>query len=439
MRIADCGLRITGYLLSILVALACSVAAPVYPADKAAPHAPSAEKRAAAPEALKEVDALLKRTGEITGLPVLRPVKSAIASREEIQRYIRGRLQETTTPGKLRAQEVALKKFGLLPPDFELEAFTVKLLAEQATAYYDPRRKQFYIADWTPVALQRPAIIHELTHALQDQHVGLDNFLQQDDLSQDEQMARAAVIEGGGVLAMMEYILSLAGMKKETFPNLDEAVTSATTAEINKFPVYAAAPFYLRESLLFPYTAGMQYVRWLVEKQGKTGYAAALKNPPRSTAEVLHPGRAVAPANDLRPPEVSPLPPGYKLLDSDVLGELDVRILLQQHAGEETSRSLAPAWRGFRYAVYENESRSAAFLTHRSRWENAGAAAAFADAYRKVLAAKGEKNAQVQIEADTVTVHEGVPAAKTQSSREAKGARSGHAGSGSVSACSRFS
>lgn len=398
-RIPCGGFRIATCLLLALVSTWSPAASPASLAKQPASLVPSADTRPAAIAALKEVDALLRQAGEITGLPIRHPVKSAVASREQIQRYLTQRLQETTTSEELRAQEVALKEFGLLPADFELEQFLVKLLTEQATAYYDGQQKQFYIADWTPLTVLRPAMIHELTHALQDQQVDLEQFLQQAELSQDEQTARVAVVEGSGMLAMTNYMLSR--------HNPQELLSMAAATDLKQFPVFQNAPLYLRESLMFPYIAGMQYMRWLVGKEGKAGYAVALKNPPRSTAEVLHPGRAAPASDDFRTPEVSPLPAGYRLLGSNVFGELDVRILLKQYTDEGTARRLAPAWRGFRYAVYENQSRSHAFLVHRSRWQDAKAAAAFADAYRKVLTAKGEKHATVQLEGDTVTVFEG--------------------------------
>jgi len=393
-----------GLLLAMLLWAATATARgePLYSA--------AAQNRAAAAAALQEVDELLNKASQITGLPVRRPVSSALADRESIRRYIRQRLKEAAGAEKLRAQEVALKKFGLLPPDYDLQSATEQLLTEQAAAYYDPKHQQIYIADWMPVELQRPAIVHELTHALQDQQVGLDQFLEDKKLNQDEQMAREAVVEGGAVLAMMDYLL--AGLGVDALPNLDEMMAVAAAAEIQTFPVYASAPLYLRESLLFPYTVGMQYVRGLVQARGKAGYAESLRSPPQSTAEVLHPdarGR-VTPAG-LQPPEPSPLPAGYSRLITDVLGELDVRILLQQYAGEETARQVAAGWRGLRFAVYENKGRTSAFLVHRSRWANAAAAEAFAAAYRKVLEGKGQKNARIQVQGDTVAIYEGVPQA----------------------------
>ena len=411
--ISGCRFRIATYLLlaPVLLALAAlrgPAASTATPNSSAARQATSAasspDKGTSAVEALEQVDALLQQAGQITGLSVRHPVKSGIATKEQIQSYIQQHLKEDSTSQQLHAQEIALKEFGLLPADFELKAFLVKLLTEQAAAYYDHQRKQFYIADWTPMPVLRPAMIHELTHALQDQQVGLEQFLQQDGLNQDEQMARVAVVEGSGMLAMTEYLLSRRDPK--------ELMAMAASLDLKQFAVFHEAPLYLRESLMFPYTAGAQYMRWLVEKKGKEAYTAALDNPPRSTAEVLHPRRTVPPAEDLKPLDVSPLPAGYKLLDSNVFGELEVQVLLKQHIDEETAQRLAPTWRGFHYAVYENQSRSHAFLVHRSRWQDAEAAAAFADAYRKVLAARGENNATVQLEGNTLTVHEGLAVAQ---------------------------
>ena len=395
----------------LLAPVVLGLAALCSPAASPATEASSADKRTAAVEALEQVDALLRQASQITGLPVHHPVKSGIATREQIQSYIQQQLEETGTSEQLRIQEVALKKFGLLPADFELQPFLVKLLTEQATAYYDHKQKLFYVADWTPLPVLRPAMIHELAHALQDQQVGLEKFLQPqgEKLSQDEQMARVAVVEGGGMLAMNEYLLS----RRDP----EELMAMLASLDPKQFAVFQEAPPYLRESLLFPYTAGMHYMQWLVQEKGKAAYAAALENPPRSTAEVLHPGNSVPPADDLEPPEVSPVPDGYKLLDSNDLGELEVQVLLKQYAGHDTAQRLAPTWRGFRYAVYENQTRSDAFLVHRSRWRDPAAATAFADAYRKVLAAKGETPATIEVEGDTVTVHEGLPPGSAPSAK----------------------
>ena len=158
--ISGCRCRIATYLLLTLIALRGPAASPATLASSAAGQATSdasfPDKRTAAVEALKQVDELLQTTHQITGLPIRHPVKNDIASREQIHLYIQQQLEETATSEQLRVQEVALKKFGLLPADFELGTFLVILLSELATAYYDHRKKHFYIADWTPPARSAP-------------------------------------------------------------------------------------------------------------------------------------------------------------------------------------------------------------------------------------------------------------------------------------------
>jgi hypothetical protein len=374
------------------------------------PYAASVQKRAAAAEALGEIDRLLKTASDISGLPVRSRVKSAISSREEVQRYIQQRLRETFNARQMHLQELALKKFGFIPLDYPLQSSMEHLLTEQAAAYYDPRRKEIYVADWTPIEVQKPAIVHELTHALQDQAIKLDAFLDDKKLGEDEQMARTAVVEGQAVLVMIEYMLSASGVPLESLPNLNQIMSQATVAEVSQFPVFASAPPYLRETLLFPYTAGMRYARWMNQKEGKSGYLAALKNPPQTTAQVMHPGEPAPPGwSQVQTPKASPVPAGYEYVGDGMLGELDVQILLRQYCGAETAGRLAPAWRGLRYAVYEDKKQNRAFLLHRSRWTDPKAAAEFAEAYKKVLEGKGERNSHTEVTGDTVLMSEGLP------------------------------
>ncbi len=395
--------------LVILFGIFLTAAASCLAGDTPAPYAASDENRAAAAKAFQEIDALLAEASRLSGLPIRSKVKSAISSRDEVQRYIRQRMAEASDAKHAHGEELALKKFGLIPPDYPLQASVLQLLTEQAAAYYDPRRKQIFIADWTPIAVQRPAIVHELTHALQDQAIKLDAFLD-DRMSDDEQMARSAVVEGQAVVVMMEYLLAQSGMKLDSVPNLDQMMSEATLAEVSQFPVFAAAPPYLRESLLFPYTTGMQYVRWMKQKYGPGWFATVTRNAPETTSQVMHPG-SPAPAgfDQISYPDIGRTPPGYERVGEGRLGELDLQILLKQYCGAETAARITPAWRGLRYAVYENRKENRAFLVHRSRWQDAEAAADFVEAYKKVLAAKGEKSVRWEVEGDTISVYEGLP------------------------------
>ena len=72
--------------------------------------------------------------------------------------------------------EIVLKKFGLLDHDFQLGPFLVSLLKEQIAGYYDNKSKTVNLLDWIEPDQQKSVLAHELTHALQDQHVDLEKF-----------------------------------------------------------------------------------------------------------------------------------------------------------------------------------------------------------------------------------------------------------------------
>jgi len=363
-----------------------------------------------AAQALAAVDEILQQVSHLTGLPVKRKVQGEVVSREQIRSYIAQQLKETTSSEQLHAQEVACIKFGLLPAGFKLEKFLLDLLAEQATAFYDPKTKKIYLSDWTPLDAEKPAIAHELTHALQDQHTDLQKYMDNKTMSQDEEAARQAVVEGEGVLAMMDYTLAPMGRRAVDLPNLAEMMESVTKSGLVEFPIFSAAPAYLKEGLLFPYTSGMVYAQAKSKTYGAEVYAALLDHPPHSTHEIMHPDAPAVPVVELQAPEIpAAARTGYKKLDSNVLGEFDISVLLKETLTAEAAKTIAPAWRGFHYDVYENAAGQV-LLAHRSQWKDAASAQAFGEAYRRVIAKKafpGEDN-RVEVHGETVDVIEGL-------------------------------
>ena len=218
-------------------------------AQVAAPQtAPQAAVNPKAASVAATLDEVLKETSEIRGLAVLRPVKSGAQSRAEIERMLLRRLEEDKKAERMRAGELAAKKFGLLPADFQLRPFLVSLLTEQILGYYDPKTQHFYLADWIELDGQRPVMAHELAHALQDQHFDLRRFEKWPDGDSDAELAAHALVEGDASLAMMLYVMRdfkrAAGMLRSA---------SASSPQLDR------APRALLESLVFPYDKGLEW------------------------------------------------------------------------------------------------------------------------------------------------------------------------------------
>lgn len=121
------------------------------------------EKRMSAEQAqelFKSVDEMLKWVSTETGLPIKTPVKRELASREKVESYVRDKMTTDEDAKRIERSVIVLKKFGLVPREFDLGSFMIKLLGEQVVGYYDPKTKTVNLLDWVPPETQKPVLAH---------------------------------------------------------------------------------------------------------------------------------------------------------------------------------------------------------------------------------------------------------------------------------------
>ncbi|MGC1345534.1 MAG: hypothetical protein WA863_05390, partial [Methyloceanibacter sp.] len=262
---------------------------------------------------------------------------------------------------------ISLKKLGLLPRDFNLREYMLGLYKEQVEGWYDAHSKTVYLLDWVAPDVQKPVMAHELVHALQDQSFDLEKWLNvakdsKDDTAQmllDEQRtARQAVVEGQAMIVLFDYQLTSVGQSVESAPDLVNSMKSSMLDE-GSTPMYAKAPIYLREAMLFPYTYGMEFSRTLLVKHGKqAAFAGVFERPPFDTREIMQPATYLSAESQ---PQLKVVPlekilgPDWRRTDFSGLGEIDLRIILRQWGGSEIASKLAPAWRGGYYMALTNK------------------------------------------------------------------------------------
>jgi len=351
-------------------------------------------------EIFQEIDGFLQSLKEITGFKIHHRVPAEIISRGQVKEFLQKRMKEAATPEDIRVEELTLKKFGLVPQDFDLAKNEVDLLTEQAAAFYDFNRKKLFITDWTPSATREPALIHELGHALADQNVNLARFIKQGRKSDDGSMARLAVMEGQASWLMAEYLARKAGQSLATSPALLETMAHSIESGAGEFPVFEGEPLYLRETLVFPYTKGLLFQNAVYKRMGQGAFAEVFKHAPVSTQQILHPEdyfSGLAPTSPALP--ALPDAHGYKRITDGTVGELDHAILLEQYCGREESAAVSVHWRGGEYALLERRSPERVVLLYASEWDDAAAAKRYLRLYRKVLEKKW-KHVEVKSEID---------------------------------------
>lgn len=382
------GARLTALLLILGLTIGPAAAAP-----QDGGISPSREK-----ELFSQIDQMLASLADIMGLKLLKPIERSLLTRDEINQLVEQRIREEIRPEDVRLDELFLKKFGFVDDDFDLVRQLTDVLTEQATALYDFKTRTMYLATWTPEDMQEFALVHELAHALADQHFNLGKYVKQAN-GADEDLARSAVLEGQASWAMTEYVLRPAGRSMVDNPMAATAAAAASRVEAREYPVYSGAPLYVKESLLFPYTAGLLFQQAVVEKHGVEGFTLVFERPPISSQHILHPEAYF----EGRRPTIPALPKaarirGFKKAAEGQAGELDHWILLKQYLDEGRADALAPAWRGARYELLENKPKDRAVLFYASEWENESRAAEFFKAYLEICKRKWTS---VEIETET--------------------------------------
>ena len=355
----------------------------------AAPHLKvnNAEFAAAADEVLEQVS-------EITGLKQLTPLKKTLRSRDEIRAYVIREMDDEKNPVERYGEERSAEAFGLIPKGFDLDHFMVDLLTEQIAGLYDPKAREFYVADWIPLEDQRMVMAHELTHALQDQHFRIEAWVKAARPNDDAELAREAVLEGSAMAAMIGYLLKGTGRSVEDLPPFDPSVFAG---DLSKTPKLEEAPQFLKDALVFPYFAGLTFSAAILRTSKWSGISAVFAKPPLSTQQILHPalyksGRV--PLSVSIPSFEKLLGPDWVKIDENVMGEFGWKEILKQFLTEDIASPVAAAWDGDKYVLYERKEDKRLILVARLRLESEDQAGRFYQTYSEALEKKynGRKN-----------------------------------------------
>jgi hypothetical protein len=347
---------------------------------------------AAKPDFAQAADEVLGQMSEILSLPVKEPLKKSLRSKQEIRDYLIREEKEDKDEAERYADDRALEAFGLIPKGFPLDSFMLDVLTDQVAGLYDPKAKEFYIADWIPADEQRTVMAHELTHALEDQSFHIDPWIKAARPNDDAELARDSVSEGSAVAAMVDYTLRDEKTSVRDVPDVTVLIRSGAIAEMDKDPKLSHAPIYIRDELLFPYLAGTSFSQqFLKAHTGWGDIKLVFENPPVSTQQILHPDlylTGVKPVAVSLPDWKAVAPSDWKLLEENVMGEFGLGEVLKQFLGQQRADTLSPAWAGDRYAVFEDQKTKNTVLVFRVVFDKDENAARFCGQYSEALELK---------------------------------------------------
>lgn len=353
------------------------------------------------PESARHFQDLLDAAEKFRGLEARRPVPAGTLAEPELRRKIAESVAKELNPGEIRAIETGAKAFGLIPESLSLASYLPDLLASQVAGFYDPERDYMALVRREGGAVsggegrdpEDVTIVHELTHALQDQHFNLQEFESADPMS-DASTARAALAEGDATLTMMSYV---AGASVETVPGMGEALAKAFSdpailggADLPGGDELSKAPAWIRDSLLFSYVQGFSFCLDVRRTGGQKLLDHAFKtDPPRSSEQILHPEKWHGRRDDpvaLSWPDLADVLPGWAKVSEGEMGEATLRTLLRERSRDRRQVSqadtAAAGWGGDRFAVYEKDGRR--LLVWWTEWDSEADARELLKAARKL-------------------------------------------------------
>ena len=317
------------------------------------------------------------------GVTLAKPPPVASVTKEQyVEEYVLPSI-DFEWGGDFEKMIVLVKALGMVPQDLDAKTFLRRHATSMTSAAYDFLTKRILFPG-TP--MERAALLHELMHASQDERHDLKALMGAAAGNLDETLARGALVEGEALNVQLRFEMgpprALAGVTpygtlREQARDYFETLNRRVADWLPDVP-----PAVLRAQA-FVYEEGVLFVERLRRREHNwAAVDAAYKNPPRSTAQILHPEKYLAgewPMTlDVRNAEKF-FPPDYALVAENTLGEFGMRLFLMSHGSDAADAAKAfEGWRGDRVLLYRSSAKKADIIVWVSMWEDPARAAAAA-------------------------------------------------------------
>lgn len=333
---------------------------------------------------------LAKRVAEWRELPLDRQLRLEIQAPGSEK--IPAQLAPTSYYGSAPIAQIAwvYKNIGLLPngvdhagalAEYERIRRLIDYSRASATISISPE------AAWVGAAFEKinPSAVRELptaigiAQALQEQRFAWREKIESSML-EDRRSALGALAAGDALFTAVSHA-ARPDNRRLSAPQFDSMLQVA--AEMDKLA--ARLPDFLRAKATFPYREGSQFVYWAYAASGWPGVNGLYNDPPKSTAQILHPEKYfIQRENPLR---FFPAALLRRLEEKSIveqsLGELLIRTLLESAHGAKSAADTAAAWRGDQLFSFQDDSGISTFWF--SSWRDEQSAGRFLEDYRKVL------------------------------------------------------
>ena len=323
--------------------------APSYPLEwdsRIAPYATIAED-------LRDLD--FEHPVEVRFLPPDKFEKTVTSDKKKLDGEDRTEIEQFT--GLMRA-------FGLITGDVDLFAAVNDFQAAGILAYYSFDDKTITIRGNRLTPSVRSTLVHELTHALQDQHFNVSSRMKhlrkESDEGADTSEASVlrAIVEGDAERVQTLYRESLTPKQRTALDagqNDESAQANRTIKDIPKVVVTLFTS---------PYALGQALVAAASADGGNASVNELFTDSPTHESALLDPFRVLAADTDSRKVALPQLQKGEKKFDSGEFGVLTWYLMLAERLPLKQALTAVDGWAGDAYVAFERDGRTCARMNY---------------------------------------------------------------------------
>ena len=322
--------------------------------------------------------ALLQRieqqVSRLRGLTPKSQVPLRFLDQQGLSQYLVQNFDRDYLPNERESDQKLLSTLGVLSQGDNVVQILLDVLTEQVIGTYSADDKVMYLVGG-PGSFgpdEQVTFAHEYTHSLQDQYYDLNKLSPKHGDNDDRSGAIQALVEGDAVL--VQRLWAQSALSPAELAQLGQGGDSSSGSKLFQ------APNFIREELLFPYGDGFNFVRQAYQAGGTSAVDDIFRNPPESTEQVLHPDkyRAHEKPVAVSVPDLSgSLGQGWRQINQNTLGEMAIRLMLEEYTDASRAARAAAGWGGDRWSLLERDGRQALVLE--TAWDTPNDAREFFD------------------------------------------------------------
>ena len=280
------------------------------------------------------------------GLTFKHPVKIAFLDDAAFRKKVtEAEAPDEKEKAEIKSAEAMLRAVGLLSGDVDLLAAATELAGDGVIGVYVPEDERIFVRGETLDDERRSTLVHEMTHALQDQHFDIGGHEEKEKTS-GQSAAYSALVEADASAVEDAW--------QESLPAAAREALSAAEEKTGEGADFKGVPEVFIELLAFPYSFGPDFLQAVLDKEGMVGRNRLFAEPPTSEEHILLP-ETYRSRQQPQQVAVPALGNGEKAVEDseDDIGMLSLLVMLSERIDFGVAWPAVQGWAGDSFVAFE--------------------------------------------------------------------------------------